>query len=251
MRTLRDLKNYAIVILTMVVITACGPGFIDPVPGSPTPPATPTLSPSLTAISTFGPEFIDIDQALRASLPATIAYNVPQSMRLNDTASLELLLNPSVAPSELEAQITQDGEVITANIQITPRMRAVLIAQEADTFVIRSMHASDEQLVSPTQTTKWSWDVTAKKGGIHRLTLQIHRFISVNGAEEWRLVEAYRRDIEVQVTMAQRLLMLDWKWIVGILVTALLVPAFWRWADQRRKQSEPTPMPKSHKRKAR
>ena len=37
--------------------------------------------------------------------------------------------------------------------------------------------------------------------------------------------------------------------ISGVIVTALLIPGFWRWYDQRRKQSEETSMPKQQKKK--
>jgi hypothetical protein len=165
-------------------------------------------------------------------------------MKLNETATIELLLNPSVEPAVLATQITQAGEVVTASVEITPRMKAVLLPQTQEAFFIQPLHDNAEQLISTTETTKWSWDVTAKLGGVHRLTLVIYRLITVDGSDNWRIVESYRSDIDVKVSMAQRFLMLDWKWIAGILLTALLIPAFWRWMDQRSKSTEPDPKPK-------
>lgn len=191
-----------------------------------------------TPLPSLAEKFVEIDQALKESLTASIAYNPPAAMKLGQTVTIELLLNPAVEPDALATQITEGDQPITASIQITPRMKAVLISQEEDTFLIRPMHDNPEQLISPTETTKWIWDVTATKGGQHRLTLLINRLITVDGKDDWRLVEAYRSDIDVDVTATQRLSMLDWKWIAGIIATALLILSFWLWMDQRNKKSK-------------
>lgn len=190
-----------------------------------------------------------IDQALATSITSSIAYNAPQAMKLNETVTIELLLNPSVEPSTLATQITQEGQATTASIQVTPRMRAVLIPVPEGTFVIQPLHEDPEQFISSTETTKWSWDVTGKEAGTYTLTLVIYRLLTVDGIEDWRLVESYRSSIDVEVTLTQRLLLLDWKWIIGIIVTAVLIPGFWRWVDQRKKQAEQTPKPRRQKKK--
>jgi hypothetical protein len=190
-----------------------------------------------------------VDQALAQSIESSIAYNAPQAMKVDETVTIELLLNPSVEPSALATQITQAGQVTTASIQVTPRMKAVLIPVPEGSFVIQSLHENPEQFISSTVTTKWSWNVTAKEAGTNTLTLVIYRLLTVDGTEDWRLVESYRSDIHVEVTFVQRLLSLDWKWILGIIVTAVLIPGFWRWVDQRKKQIEQTPKPKRQKKK--
>jgi len=193
----------------------------------------------------------EIDQSLAQSIKSSIAYNAPQAMKLNETATIELLLNPLVEPSTLATQLTEGGQVITAIIQITPRMKAVLLPVPEGAFLIQPLHDNSEQLISTTESTKWSWDITAKEGGTNTLTLVVYRLITLDGIDNWRIVETYRSDINVEVTVAQRFLMLDWKWIVGIIVTALLIPSFWRWYDQRKKEDEQTAKPKHQKKKAR
>jgi len=244
MRMLNKFEKCVLVTLATVIITfGCSLGGSSP-PPSPTPPASATAPVSITAIEPLTHDFTQIDQALKASLTGSIAYNTPQAMKLNETATIELLLNPAVEPAVLATQITEAGEVVTASVEVTPRMKAVLIPQVQDAFFIQPLHDNAEQLISTTETTKWSWDVTAKMGGVHRLTLVVYRLITVDGNDNWRVVESYRSDIDVEVSMIQRFLMLDWKWIAGILVTALLIPAFWRWIDQRRKPIEPASKPK-------
>jgi hypothetical protein len=253
MRMLSKFKKYILAIPALIAIalaSGCGggsPATIRP----PTEEPASTEAPISTGEPVSTPDFNKIDQVLKASLIGSIAYNAPQAMKLNEIVTIELLLNPSVEPTALATQITGGGPVITASIQVTPRMKAVLIPQGEDTFLIQPMHDNPEQLIGSTETTKWSWDVTAKKAGTHRLTLVIYRLITVDGNENWRLVESYKSDIAVEVSMIQRILMLDWKWISGILVTAFLIPAFWRWIDQRKKQTEAVQKSKQPKKKAR
>lgn len=240
MRMLHPFEKYQLVLPALMIMTlATGCGQANPA----------TEAPAVTETQMAALDFDQIDQALRESVTGSIAYNAPHAMKLNETATIELLLNPSVEPPALATQVTAGGQVISASIQITPRMKAVLIPQEEDTFSIQAIHDNPEQLISTIETTKWSWDVTAKKGGTHRLTLVVYRLITVDNNDSWRAVESYRSDIEVDVSMIQRLLMLDWKWFAGILLTALLIPAFWRWFDQRRKQDESVTPSKRPKRK--
>lgn len=192
----------------------------------------PSTSPNLDA------QFTEIDEALRQGLEGSLAYNAPESMRLDETVTVELLLNPSLSPEQLGEQITEGGEVVTATVEVTPRMKAELKAQDQQAFDIQPLHDTPEQLVSGTQTTEWRWWVTAKKGGLQQLTLVVYRLVRFEGQDYWREVETYRSDIEVKVTMLGRLKAWDWKWLLGILLTAILIPAFWRWADKRNKGKE-------------
>lgn len=223
--------------LLLVFIMAC-----SMVSSNPPLPSTPTMPFSLTQSGspTIADQLAMIDEALRQALPASIAYNAPQSMQLYETITLELLLDPSVEPAELEGQVTEPGKVVSASIQVTPKMKAELLAQNKDAFDIQPLHDSPEQFISGTDTTYWTWDVTARQGGTQRLTLIIYRLISVDGEEEWRQIETYRSNVDVEITLTQRFATLDWQWVLGILITALLIPAFWRWFDKRKKQDKPS-----------
>ena len=116
-------------------------------------------------------------------------------------------------------------------------MKAVLIAQDADAFIITQIPEDAVQLMSATDTTQWKWLITAKKGGPQILTLVVYRLIQYQGQDYWREVETYKANINVNVTIAQRIQSIDWKWLAGILITALLIPALWRWIDNRKKKA--------------
>jgi hypothetical protein len=179
-----------------------------------------------------------IDQALSQSMRSSFAYNSPSRMNLGDTATIELLINPSTSTEQLGKQITESGTVNTGTLDITPSMKAELIAQNPDAFVIRPIPEDPIQLISSTNTTNWEWFVTAKKGGPQALDLIIYRLVQYQGQGYWREVEAYKANINVNVTLAQHIESVDWKWIGGILIAALLIPAFWRWVDQRKSKAD-------------
>jgi hypothetical protein len=193
----------------------------------------PTQSPASTE-----EELRKIDQALSQSMLASLAFNAPQTMVLDDTATIELLLNPSASPTQLAGQVTAGGPVVTATIEITPRMQAELIPADPDAFLIRPIHKDAEQLIGSTHTTRWAWWVTARKSGPQKLMLVVYRLVRYGGKDEWLEVQSYNANIHVNVTWGQRLEALDWKWIGVTVVTALLIPAFWRWVDRRKSKED-------------
>ena len=254
--------NLLLPLIVLILLTACGaattpvstqaPATEAPtIPPAPTPVSVvteaPTMAPPPTATvaastegssQTLSPEeqMAQIDDILKKTLGASIAYNKPDSMILDQTTTIELLLNPSLSPEVLSTQITEPGPVTSASIQITPRMKAVLIANDETAFIIKPIHDDPEQLISETETTRWSWLVTAKKSGPQRLTLIVYRLVEFDGQNYWREVKTYKADIDIQVTLFQRIESLDWAWIVGIIVSAIAIPAFWRWYDNRNKK---------------
>lgn len=186
--------------------------------------------------SSIGDQLEQIDQALKQSLAASIAYNAPAIMKLDESTTIVLLLNPAISPEALATQVNESGQVVKGSIEITPRMKAVLKTQEQDAFDIQPLHDSPEQVISGTDTTKWSWFVTAKKRGLHRVTLIVYRLVKFDGQDYWREVETYKADIDVKVTFVQQVQAFDWKWIAGIVLTLIGIPALWRYIDNRNKK---------------
>ena len=128
-------------------------------------------------------------------------------------------------------------QVITASVEITDRMYAELTADDKDAFTILPIHSNPEQLISSEETTRWEWRLTAHTPGPHRLNLVIYRLVRYTGLEYWRPVQTYNAAIQVQMTLSQRLAVLDRKWIAGIVIAALLILAYWRWMNSRSKRA--------------
>jgi hypothetical protein len=177
-----------------------------------------------------------IDEILKQSVAASIAYNAPSEMHLNETVTVQLLLNPSLTEQELKKQVSEPGPIHSSgNVSVTPRTRAELITQDPDAFTINQIPENPEQLINPNGTTEWKWLLTARKEGQQTLTLVIYRLVQYEGRDYWLNVQSYKADINVNVTLGQRVQFIDWKWWVGVLVTAILIPAFWRWVDHRKR----------------
>jgi hypothetical protein len=180
-------------------------------------------------------QLAQIDQLLKQSIQSSIAYNVPDAVTLDKAVTIELLLNPSVSPTQLASQIDEGGEVRTAIIDVTSMMKVELIPQDEEALRIQPIHADAIQPISSVDSTRWAWLVTGKKGGVQKLVLVIYRLIILEGDEYWREVESYQTEINVEVTVAQQL-QTGWMWAAGTLFALLLGAVLWRSYARSRKQ---------------
>jgi len=253
MNDLKRFGSYALVLIITALFVVGAIRFLGPKIGNTFSTISSCLDCPSQAISTsiVVPTFVSqlpltgpdeplkaIDEALKNSIGANIAYNAPAEMEVGETVTIELLLNPSLTEPELVKEVSEPGVIYSGNIEITPQMKAEIILPTKDALLVTPLHDNAIQFVSSVETTKWSWFVTAQKAGSQRLTIVVYRLVKVDGEESWREVETYKSNIDVKVTLASQIKSLDWKWIIGIIVTALLIPGFWRWADARRKKNE-------------
>lgn len=201
--------------------------------------ATPVVSTvTVGANGTVEERIARITEAVEQHTMANIAYNVPpQTMQLGETLTMELLLNPSVDAEVLASQISESGPFQTAAIEITHKMKAELI-QEAEGFAIVPFQDDPEQLIGNTENTKWTWYVTAKAPGTHKLTLVISRLILVDAEKNWiEAGTAYKSEINVTIPPGERIARFDWKWIatfiLGVVGSAL---AILTWLNNRKRE---------------
>lgn len=199
----------------------------------------------------------EISDGFREVIRSNIAYNKPERMNKGDTAVIELLINPSLSQFALATDVVErrdlatstaeagtliappGGEVsiVTENIDVTDRIKATLISLDPGAFVIQEIHDNAVQVISPENTTIWRWSVTAQVEGTKTLELVLYRLIKYDDVDYWQELETYKADIVVEITPIDRIRSWDWKWITGIIVTMLLIPAFWRWFDNKKKQA--------------
>ncbi len=260
---MKTIRLFLTLVILIFLLTACSAATSLPTNVAATPVPAVTRVPTNSSVATEEPTLISppptgtsaalsldqqmaqIDAILKQTLGASIAYNKPESMKLDQTATIELLLNPSESPQDLSTQVVEPGQVVSASIQITPRMKALLFPADNSAFIIKPIHDNPEQLISTTDTTRWAWLVTAKKGGTQQLTLVIYRLVEYEGQDYWREVQTYKADIVVEVTFSTWFESLDWKWIASAILIPLLVAA-WGWFRNKKKNSEenkPVPTP--------
>jgi hypothetical protein len=216
---------------------------------------TPTQTPNPAQI--LRAAFAEIDSQFNNSLKGNIAFNRPEQMKKGKTAIIELILNPSISESALATQVVEwgnlvtstadpymliapNGEIVsieTSQVEITPRMKAVLLSQDPESFIVQEMHDNAEQVVSSVNTTTWRWSVMAKKAGMQTLELVIYQLVKYDGKEFWHEVETYKANIIVEVTVADRVKSLDWKWIFATLLIPL-AGGLWAWWKNRDKKAD-------------
>ena len=207
-----------------LVLAACGSTIVTSVPTQPTNPA-------------FAAAYTSIDDVLKNAVTGHIAYNAPEKMQLDGTVDIQLLLSPTASVEALTQQIVEAGKVTGAELLVTPIMKAELISEDAGAFSIQPFHDTPDQVVLTDAPTEWRWAATAKKSGDQVLTLTIKRQVTYNGETSWRLVETYKNTIHIQVSPGQVLRNFDWKWLAGILLVGLLIPAIWRLVDNRKNKT--------------
>ncbi len=228
---------------------------------TPTPAISPTLNPTQQGeifFRRFYKEKLD-------TIMANIVFNKPEQMKLHETAIVELFLHPSQSIPVLATEFIEQGGFVTSTadpnvligpngetvmietgqIEITPRMKAVLVPQNSESFTVVEIHDNAEQVISPTKETKWRWSVTAKKEGSQTLELVIFQLVKSDGKEFWQEVETYEADILVEVTPK------EWfkSWwaatigtITAIAAIIISIQSIWKWFEERKKkaaESEP------------
>ncbi len=135
-------------------------------------------------------------------MKANIAFNTPETMHYDETKPIQLILDPVRTLDEVKALVKEQGQVVGAEIDITPRMQASL---KGEGFKIVPI-SPEMQAVLTNKSTQWRWDVTptVKENTTLSLYLSINMVMKVDGAETSRMVESFRREIKVNVTPQDR-----------------------------------------------
>lgn len=189
-------------------------------------------------LGTPGPNIPETIDAILGQLKSgTIALSSPESMILEGTPRIELLLGVSTPIEQLKRMLREQGYVKTAEIKIAARMEAHLAGGD---FQIVSI-TPETQGVSSVQATQWLWNITAIKPGRRQLHLSANAIFEVQGKEMTRAIRTFDKNIYVKVAWRQKMSGFvttnrQWLW------TALLIPlAGWLWARwQRRRASSRT-----------
>jgi len=143
-----------------------------------------------------------VDAILRDLDWGSVAFNTSSTMRYTQPSPVELLLSPSASAAELQRELEDRVGADSARVRVSPRMEATLTGKG---FGIEAL-APDIQAVASTQTTRWKWMVTPTEHGPRTLHLALSAVIDVEGHETPLLVRTFMRDIQVNITVPQRLL---------------------------------------------
>lgn len=148
-----------------------------------------------------------IKKALEARIPAAIVFTTPDTMYLDDTQTLTLLLSPSKSVPELQNSLerqlltsqdkaTKDLKIVGTSIKVSDDMEARLSGLG---FIIEARD-HEKQFIRTDEDTEWKWEIKPKEEGIHQLHLTLNAIIEIEGESEPYLVRSFDREITVQVT---------------------------------------------------
>ena len=204
-----------------------------PITALPTSTSTPLILETPNVTQTLSAAFEEASSQFKNLPSSSIAFNKPETIKRNETTTIELILNPSISEEAIATQFVEQNEFVTStaepglllnpsgagvsvetsSIEITPLMKAVLKSKTPNAFTIEAIHDDPIQAVGLANTTTWRWDVTALKEGPQTLELIIYQLVRYNGEEKWSIVQTYNADIVVEVTPLEKVKSLDWKWI--------------------------------------
>ena len=171
----------------------------------------------------------EVDKLLDQMDLANVAFNVPQSMNLYDTATVELALSLDTPIEELQREIDASDDPEIATIKVSNRMEARLSGAH---FSITAI-TPEQQAIAKTEVTKWQWEIKPVGDGPWILHLTISALLNVEGSSTPKAIITFDREIEVDVTLSQRattFLENNWQWLFA---TVLIPLGIW-WLKYRK-----------------
>ncbi|MDT4968133.1 MAG: hypothetical protein QOJ64_2870 [Acidobacteriota bacterium] len=181
--------------------------------------ATPEMTPAKTNVGK------NIDEINNQLPTAKIDYNAPDTMNLEETTTIQLVLEPRGVTEEARKQIERvPGKRVTQeNVKTTEEMEAQLTAADPSAFTITEITLVRQQ-IPQNEPTQWRWKVTPLKSGKQTLTLVLNVIYENHGKEQKRTLPTYEKTIDVSVGIRNRVTSVvttawDWIW------KAMLIPA--------------------------
>jgi hypothetical protein len=144
--------------------------------------------------------FVTVDPALQSLEFATIAFDAPQAINLNETTVIELFLGLTEPLDELEKKLEDAGKEF-ARIRASERMEARLSGTH---FAVVAV-TPEERPIARTEIARWQWEVEPRNKGRHSLHLTLTALGHDNDAPAQGVIRTFDKQIEVEVTSGQPL----------------------------------------------
>jgi len=164
--------------------------------------------------------FTETNKIIEKMKMANIAFNTPESMNIEKTAVIHLILGIQKSMATLKDMIMSKGEKAGARIRVYSRMKASLTGQNFKIMAI----IPEEQAISGYETTEWKWDIKPQKVGDQSLHLTLSAQINVEGESTSRTIRTFDRVIKIKVTAAQQIKTFfknNWQWLWMVMFAPL------------------------------
>jgi len=163
---------------------------------------------------------------------ASIAFNAPEAMALEETGGIELLLSLTEPVEVLQKQLTEIGKRHGAQIRVGTQVEATLLPVRKTAFEVAAI-GPDTQNLRP-DGNRWAWRITPLEAGAQELYLTVSAVYQVGGRDGRATMSTYRHNITVNVTPWKRIKAFgknNWQWLWA---TLLIPAAGWLWKRSRR-----------------
>ena len=178
-----------------------------------------------------------IDAYFDSLKTAAYTFNPPSPIQVSKPVTVHFWLDPQATPAalaeELKKRVPHDAaQVEFGNTKWSPKMRASLIGSQD--FEVKAVDP-EEQLVSSTQRTTWSWDIIPLHPGEKLL---LHLRLAVVLPPELgppKTVTTIDREINVEVTwwwLFDHNFEKYWKWLLGGLGGVIASVVAWWWKSK-------------------
>jgi len=167
----------------------------------------------------------NVDRLLNEMEFGTIAFNAPNSINIDDSPQIQLILSLAETVEKLKRSITEEGEKIGATIKVSDRTEARLSGYM---FQITAI-TPEIQAVSKYQQTECKWEIYPNKEGKHKLHLTLTALLDIDGYSTPRAIRTFDRVIEVNVTATQKIRLFfknNWQWLLGSPIVLGLIAWF-------------------------
>ncbi len=161
-----------------------------------------------------------LDLALSDLPLGHVAFTTPDSMELQETKTIVLLLSLRETIEALRSAIEDDSTPGAAVVRVSEVMEAKLTGSAFETRAV----TDERQPISASERNAWIWEVRPRSGGKHGLFLTLYAHLRVGDRDERKVVKVLEREIIVEVSPLQRVaffLDANWKWISAILIPIL------------------------------
>lgn len=179
----------------------------------------------------------EVDAALQKLDWGQMAFDVPEKLRLEQTALVHLLISPAHTAEQLtnaiREQTNEAVKIESARIQISGMMEAKLVGSA---FEIQPITPEAPQMVSRTEPTEWKWEIRPRQSGQQSLHLTLNAIIRFDDQERPRVVRTFDRVIHVDVAPVANT---PWRLPVAIIAAALIAvglgATLYRWLQNRKR----------------
>jgi hypothetical protein len=176
-----------------------------------------TTAPSPPVVAKPASSLEDVDAALQKLDWGQMAFDVPEKLRLEQTALIHLLISPAHTAEQLtnaiREQTSEPVKIESARIQISGMMEAKLVGSA---FEIRPITPEEPQMVSRTEATEWKWEIRPRQSGQQSLHLTLNAIIRFDDKERPRVIRTFDRVIQVDVAASDG----TTRWRLPVLVIA-------------------------------